>query len=161
MAKSKKNGFITFTLSLLGIFVILILTYKYVAKPYEYTGPAMNPTFTTGDINLTFTYYPSLYKLKRGDIIIYKRSGYEIDYISRVIGLPGENVSIIDNTIYINDESLTEPYAVGKTEPDGFELQLDSNSVFILGDNREESDDSRKYGPVPLTNIKAVYFQKL
>ncbi len=101
----------------------------------------------------------SLYShnIKRGQIIILNppEKPKSIYYVKRIIGLPGEKVKIKGGFVYIDGKKLTEPYlASGTYTGDDMTLTVPENSVFVLGDNREVSEDSRVIGPIPIENIK-------
>ncbi len=77
------------------------------------------------------------------------------DYIKRVIGLPGETVEIKDGKVYINDKVLDEPYITCPlSHEENLKYQLEEDQVFVLGDNRVNSEDSRCWGPLDTKLIK-------
>jgi signal peptidase I len=95
---------------------------------------------------------------KRGDIVIFKSpKNKDIDYIKRVIGLPGEHVRLSSSTVYINGKALSEPYLPPRTvtAPGAFlgenkEITVQTGDYFVCGDNRPHSSDSRDFGPIPV-----------
>ena len=95
---------------------------------------------------------------KRGDIVVFKYPDPDLtapprDFIKRVIGLPGDRIRIIEGTVFINDVALEEPYIAEPPWQD-METIVPANSLFVLGDNRNNSADSRYWGPMPLENLK-------
>lgn len=81
--------------------------------------------------------------------------------VKRVIGIPGDTINIIDGNVYLNNELLDEPYVKGVTMEGKFELPVtvEDNQLFVMGDNREESMDSRAFGFVEMNHVegKAVF----
>jgi signal peptidase I len=127
----------------------------------------MKPGLNIGDaITVDVNYYYNN-KLQRGDIILYSApiEGNKSLYIHRCIALPGDKFSIKNNAVFINDKKLEELYTIGITEYDFDKRNLEGivpkNMVIILGDNRENSMDSRYYLYVPIKNIKGKYIKKI
>ena len=146
---------------------IFVLIYVFLAQPHQVSGRSMFPTFHNGEFLLTnkLAYRQGL--PQRGDVIIFRApstahcpSGGACDFIKRVIGLPGETVSVHDNQVYINGQLLTEPY-LGPEYPthgdaflrDGTEYTVGEGEYMVMGDNRPGSSDSRAFGPVPVKNF--------
>jgi len=92
---------------------------------------------------------------RRGDIVVIRvpSQGEEL-LIKRVVGLPGETVEIRDGRVYIDGQLLDEPYASGSTRQGRTaQVVVPPLHVFVMGDNRDHSNDSRAFGPVPIDNI--------
>jgi signal peptidase I len=83
--------------------------------------------------------------------------GHE-DLIKRVIGLPGETVEVKDNRVVINGTPLEEPYLVDVFMPDEPAITISADQVFVMGDNRNASFDSRRFGPIPLDDLVGEAF---
>jgi signal peptidase I len=104
---------------------------------------------------------------RHGDVIVFRAPADEgRDYIKRVIGVPGDRIEIRDGSVWRNGERLREPYVGGAvTEAEGLEAycsrvcRVPSDSLFVLGDNRLGSSDSRSWGFVPFDNVigKAMF----
>ena len=94
---------------------------------------------------------------RRGDIIVFHPPGASSEpYIKRIIALPGEQVAIRDGAVFVNGHQLDEPYVSSPTVWRGIgqdTVTVPPDSVFVLGDNRANSSDSRVFGPVPMSSI--------
>jgi signal peptidase I len=126
----------------------------------------MQPNFHDGEYILTDKISYRFSEIQRGDVVIFKSpTDPDVDFIKRVIALPGERVKIADGKVIIyndqNPEGLTlnEPYqtngttSAGKETPPNTEVKVDKDEYFVLGDNRAESFDSRSWGMLPKKNI--------
>ena len=135
-----------------AIFAVAIwffLTYRIGVIPSR----SMEPTLKPGDqylINIR-AYRHRL--PKRGDIVVFRTPDGEY-LVKRVIGLPGETVTIVRGQVYINGRPLREPYLKERPIVEWpFQIRVPEGTVFVLGDNRNYSDDSRDFGPVPVETI--------
>ncbi|PWV90964.1 signal peptidase I [Paenibacillus cellulosilyticus] len=92
---------------------------------------------------------------KRGEVVIIDSKAENRNLVKRVIALPGETIDFRDGAVYINDEKLDESYTKGLTYSNNFKTPyvVPDHSVFVLGDNRENSEDSRVFGAVSYSDI--------
>ncbi len=142
----------------LAIFVII---YLFLVQPHQVKGNSMLPNFIDGEYILTDKISYRFNQPQRGDVIVFKAPrDHEIDFIKRIIGLPGDTVKISETKVYVNNELLPEKYLPGEfvTNPGGFlhndqDITVPSNEFFVLGDNRSHSSDSREWGFVKKDEI--------
>lgn len=120
-------------------------------RRYEIAESSMEPQLSTGDYVIA---QRRSGELARGDIVIAPHPEIDgFDLVKRVVGLPGETITLSNGQVHIDGAVLAEPWADGPVRPDG-EWTLDANHVFILGDNRPTSSaDSRTIGPVDIHTI--------
>ncbi|MCQ2495165.1 MAG: signal peptidase I [Lachnospiraceae bacterium] len=121
---------------------------NFCVEKTNMVGDSMNITLENDDIILINKLSYVRDNPKRFDVIVFEKSGTEHSYygIQRVIGLPGEKIQIVDGVIYINGKELVEPMEVEPMEMAGLagrEMTLDEDEFFVLGDNRNHSEDSR------------------
>ena len=91
---------------------------------------------------------------RRGEVIVFKSPRDEDrDFVKRVIGLPGETVEIVQGQVYVNGELLIEPYLDRRDNTTMAPVKVEPDTLFVLGDNRGSSNDSRSWGPVPAENL--------
>lgn len=140
---------------------VVVLCYIFVGQLLEVSGDSMFPTFHDKEQlvaeKLTIKYEPP----KRGEILIVEHPNEPgMLLIKRVIGLPGEVITIKNGYVYINGNILDEPYLTdsvttegGLTIKDGIDYRIPDDSYVFMGDNREKSTDSRYYGNVKMGNI--------
>lgn len=143
---------------------LFAVIYFFLFRPFQVIGHSMDPSYMDGENVLTNIISLKFSTLKRGDVVVFEAlpPNQERDYIKRVIGLPGDKVMIKDGKVYINDAMLDESNYLQetvKTAPrmflqEGQEVVVPPNSYFVLGDNRENSSDSREWGYV--SNEKVI-----
>lgn len=133
--------------------VIALLIHVFLAQATRVYGQSMEPNLHT---NMRLVVEKVSYRLhgpQRGDIVVLRvRPGDEM-LIKRVIGLPGEEVSVHDGQVFINGQPLDEPYLDQETRGNLAPRVVPPLHVFVMGDNRRASNDSRSFGPVHLDNI--------
>lgn len=136
------------------LLVIVFLLFRFVFGFSMVRGISMEDTLYDGELVMYFRMY-SEYRM--GDVVSVKIPSGKY-YVKRVIATAGDTIEVRDGKVYVNDELLDEPYAVGETEPQKgtvrYPLTLEEGQVFIMGDNRSESVDSRTFGIVGESQIK-------
>ncbi len=127
-----------------------------IAEPFIVNGASMDPTFSTGQFLIVDRLSYRFESPTRGDVVVFEYpNNPSIYYIKRIVGLPGEIVSIKNGKVsIINDEhpqgmALTEPYVdASHASTDTLREALSGTEYFVMGDNRRESSDSRTWGPL-------------
>jgi len=145
-----------FLQSIVVVLAIMVMIYLFIMSPQEISGQSMEANFHNGEFILTNKIEYKFGDPKRGDIVIFKSpSNKEIDYIKRVIGLPGETIRLSNSTFYINGKKLDEPYLTpgtytfgGSYLKENTDIVVPPGKYFVCGDNRPHSSDSREFGPI-------------
>jgi signal peptidase I len=151
------GGFRKFLLDVLetvGLSLVLFLGINAVSARIRVESISMQPTLYAGDYVIVNKIAYKLGTPERGDVIVFRfpPDPAREPYIKRVIGLPGDHLHIEDGKVYINGELLIEPYLRVQTERGG-DWTVPEDSLFVMGDNRNNSSDSRAWGMVPEENI--------
>lgn len=140
------------SISFIVIILAIILIRLFIVTPVRVDGPSMNNTLKDGDILLLDKYDN---KYERFEIVVFNYNGERL--IKRIIGLPGEVVSYKNNKLYINGNEIEDNYGLGYTED--FELKnlnltkIPDNEYLVMGDNRNDSLDSRYFGTISKDKI--------
>ena len=117
-------------------------------------GSSMEPTLHTDErVLVNKLAYLSFGQPERGDVVVFHAWSQQEDFIKRVIGLPGDTVEIKDNRVFVNEAPLDEPYLDQPTSGQEGPVCVGTDEVFVMGDNRGNSSDSRLYGPLPRAQI--------
>ena len=159
--------------------IVILLFVNFVAHPVRVDGRSMYPTLKDGEFGFTNVGGVLLNGVERGDIVVVtmEEEGQKTHWVKRVIGLPGETVSCVNDVVYINGKVLDEtkyidpdyrqslvdkfgyfnkvPNADNTNVLDFEEVKLGDNEYYIMGDNRPYSKDSRYVGPVKKSQIFA------
>ena len=152
------NGTATLTRSPRGtaglIFAVLLafVTVSQVVEPLRVASASMTPSFGAGDEVLVDKFSHRSSHPRRDDIIVFQRNGAGKLLIKRVVALAGDSVGISDGVLVVNGRPIVEPY-VDHGSVDGTyfgPVLVPPGSVFVLGDNRANSVDSRTFGAAPL-----------
>ncbi len=185
----EKPGLLPAIQSLLYIIIVALFIITFCVQPFRIPSESMEPTLLVGDFLLvnkqgtasgaSGDLLPST-KIRRGEVIVFHDPvDATLHLVKRVVGLPGDHIKLRDGHVFINGQSLTEPYAVYRPAgPNNFrdnfprlqspdpdinanwwirmrglidngELIIPADNYFVLGDNRNDSEDSRYWGFVP------------
>ena len=141
------------------IVIVVLLVKHFLVAPVRVVGPSMEHTLLNGDIMILDKISYRFSEIKRFDIVVIDSESSLI--IKRIIGIPGDYIKYKDNKLYINDEYYKEDYLDGDTITGDFSLKeitkkdkIPEGYYFVLGDNREESKDSRMIGLIKKEQIQ-------
>jgi signal peptidase I len=148
--------------------VIFLGIQTFVAQPYKVQQGSMENTLLPEQYVLVDKLTPRWSPYNRGDIVVFdppeswSAGGTGVPFIKRVIGLPGDNVELRDGNVYVNGVELDEPYIFEQngihqtTEPSiGGESEwvVPAGDILVMGDHREDSADSRTFGPIEIGHV--------
>jgi signal peptidase I len=167
--------------------ILALIIRAFLIQAYRIPSSSMEDTLLKGDhilatkynygVTMPFTTYKIFGRdiiPKRGDIIIFTfPQNHEMDFVKRVVGLPGDTITIINKKVFVNGkeyvqghEKYTDPYIVDRgisvIRDNMPETLITAGNIFVMGDNRDQSYDSRFWGQLPLENVKGkaliIYF---
>ncbi|WP_188454408.1 signal peptidase I [Virgibacillus oceani] len=168
MAKRKKSEWFDWVKALLVAFGLAFIVRIFLFAPIVVDGPSMMPTLHDRDQMIVNKFIYKIDEPDRFDIVVFHATDKK-DFIKRVIGLPGEHIAVKDEVLYINGEKVAEPFLKERKQhlqpyetltgdftleelPGGYET-IPEDHVLVLGDNRNNSTDSRMLGLISMDQI--------
>jgi signal peptidase I len=131
--------------------LIIFLLIRQVIQNYRIENHSMEPNFYEGQFVLVNKLAFKLGQPARGDVVVFHnpRNTNE-DYIKRIIGLPGDTIEVHDSHIYVNGQQVIENFPHNEITPGEYmpPVTVGDNQLFVMGDNRPNSSDSRVFGPI-------------
>lgn len=160
-AKKIGNFFLDTIETVVIALAIFVVIYLFLVQPHQIKGNSMYPNFYDGEYILTDKISYRFSSPRRGDVIVFKApKNHELDYIKRIVGLPGETVMVKSGKVYINNQLLSEIYLSsevftnnGTFLHEGQNYTIPSGEYLALGDNRPHSSDSREWGTIKSDEI--------
>ncbi|MFO0704036.1 MAG: signal peptidase I [Patescibacteria group bacterium] len=171
-------GIVEFVMDILETIVFMgamfIVVYLYILQPNQVKGTSMVPTFADRDYIFTSRITYKLKEPEKGDVVVFKSpQNPDVEYIKRIIATGGDTIEFVqceptDNSkcgVMVNDELLTEGYISDKTQlfagsdlKPNEKIKIPEDHLFVMGDNRPGSLDSRVFGPIPKSSVIGVVF---
>jgi len=140
---------------------IFLFVYLLIMQPHKIKGQSMDPNFPDGEYLLTDKVSYRFGEPERGDVVVFEApTGQGEEFIKRIIGLPGDTVTVKTGQVYVNGILLNESYLApslvtnsGNFLTEGKSISVPDNSFIVFGDNRPHSSDSRAWGFIKKEDI--------
>lgn len=141
---------------IISVIIVVFLNF-FILRTARVEGSSMDATLQDGDLGITWVFKAKYLEIKRFDIVVIdeKEKG---NWIKRVVGLPNETVEYQNGKLLINDKEVEEPFLTHRFLGNAPKITLKENEYFVVGDNRNNSTDSRVIGPVKKDEIKSSGF---
>ena len=161
-------SFVEWVLVIVGAILLALVVKVFLLQAFYIPSLSMSPTLRVGDRVLVNKLSYRLHDVNRGDVIVFERPASETsstipDLIKRVVGLPGESISFIDGAVYVDGKRLDESYLSDGTVTSSANAPnkcaaeapcvVPSGQVWVMGDNRSDSKDSRYFGSIDESTI--------
>lgn len=158
----KGGGLLEFLIILLVAFALVFgVVRPFIVEAFYIPSESMVPTLRVGDRVFVNKFIYRFSEPERGDVVVFKSvEGGQEDLIKRVVAVPGDEVAVRDGVLFVNGERWEEPYVNAKFRDDSSygPTTVPEGAVFVMGDNRPNSRDSRFFGPLPIQNIEGEAF---
>ena len=146
-------GVLVDILETLLLSVVLFFLINAVSARIRIDGSSMEPNLHHGEFVIVSKVNYKIGEPERGDVVVFDfPRNITKEYIKRVVGLPGEQIHIEDGVVFVDGKALSEPYLMMEPRYEG-DWEVPEGTLFVLGDNRNNSSDSHNWGVVPMENI--------
>jgi signal peptidase I len=147
---------------------IFVVVYLFIMQPNQVKGPSMLPTFESGEYIFTSKVTYKFRPMERGDVVVFRSpKNPDQEYIKRIIGLPGDQVRIDTGRVYVNEKQVNESYISSTTTLfeggallNNVPITVGDDELFVMGDNRPHSSDSREFGPIQTSSLIGQVFYR-
>ena len=160
----KVGGLLEFVIILAVAFALVFgFVRPFVLEAFYIPSESMVPTLLVGDRVFVNKFIYRFAEPERGDIVVFESvNGGEEDLIKRIVALPGDEIEVGNGVLLMNGEEQREPYLNGEMSfADSYgPTEVPEGHVFVMGDNRANSADSRVFGPLPTENIEGEAFMR-
>lgn len=159
--KTQKEEWVTYLLLIVKAYICAFLFTHCIVQPVYVKGSSMSPTINEGTIGFSNILARHIQGIERFDIVLFKHDD-EI-WVKRVIGLSKETIQMKDNVLYINGEAMEQTFLPEYVHTEDFgPIYIEEDHVFVLGDHRSDSDDSRRIGGISKGQILStdLYYVK-
>jgi len=144
-----------FSGTMCNVVLVVLLFQTWLVQGYRVYGCCMEPNLWTGE-RLLATRVDARKNLHRGEVVVfYPPHRPDTPFIKRIIGMPGDVMEIRANHVFINGQEIQEPYLRRAWHDDRAAERIPDGNVFVMGDNRDNSNDSRAWGDLPIDHIQA------
>jgi signal peptidase I len=154
--EEKRSGTMRFVIDVVETLILSIVLFaaiNAVSARIRVDGASMEPTLQSGEFVIVNKLAYLFGEPTTGDVIVFHfPRDPDQEYIKRIIGQPGDRVEIKNGEVYVNDQALDEDYIAASPVYEDI-LEVPGDSLFVLGDNRNNSSDSHNWGPVPLDYV--------
>jgi signal peptidase I len=158
--RSLKGSVIEIVLIVAAAFVIATLVQAFLVKAIEVDQRSMDPTLSDGDRILIDRISYRFHDPNKGDVVVFRNpAGEGKDLVKRVVAVAGDTVSVHDGVLWLNGVAQDEPFIKEHPILAGFdEVTIEPGYVWVMGDNRNDSQDSRAFGPIDIESILGCGF---
>lgn len=142
-------------------FAVAYVLKLFVVQPFYIPSGSMEPTLMPGDRILVNKFIYRFRKPRPGDIVVFiaPHDAAKRDFIKRIVAVEGQEVAMRDGRLHIDGKAVREPYVADSADHSDFgPITVPAGSVFVMGDNRANSSDSRVFGPLPEKSILGKAF---
>ena len=161
-SSKKSGGFLEFLIILLVTFALVFgFVRPFVVEAFYIPTESMVPTLEIGDRVFVNKFVYRFSQPERGNVVVFKSvEGDGEELIKRIVGVPGDEIRVRNGVLFVNNERWEESY-VNDAFPDSSyygPVRVPAGEVFVMGDNRGNSRDSRFFGPIPIESIEGKAF---
>ena len=139
----------------------------FAVQTYFIPSNSMAPTLEVGDRLMVYKLAFRVGQVDRGDLVVFNRpesmkNSQIKDFVKRVVALPGEQVQVINGVVYVDNLPLPEKYLTGDSPTTDFDpVDVPKGQIFVMGDNRSNSRDSRSFGPIDVDLLVGEVFVRI